>query len=95
MSPTEPRIIRSTAELQRWSDEQRAAGRRVALVPTMGSLHEGHLSLVRLAGRHAQRVIVSIFVNPTQFGPEEDLESYPRDLEGDVARLRPHGVDVV
>ena len=95
MSPTDPLIIRSVGELQRWSDEQRAAGRRVGLVPTMGGLHEGHLSLVRLAARHAQRVIVSIFVNPTQFGPGEDLESYPRDLEGDVARLRPHGVDVV
>ncbi len=95
MSPTDPRIIQRVEELQRWSDEVRASGRRVALVPTMGALHEGHLSLVRLAAEHAERVVVSIFVNPTQFGPNEDLECYPRDLEGDVSRLRALGVDAV
>jgi pantoate--beta-alanine ligase len=73
----------------------RAEGRRIALVPTMGALHEGHLSLVRLAHARADRVVVSIFVNPTQFGPKEDLKHYPRDLASDLSRLRGNGVDVV
>ncbi len=95
LNPTEPRIIQSVAELQRWSDAQRAAGRRVALVPTMGALHEGHLSLVQAGYRHADRVIVSIFVNPTQFGPNEDFARYPRDLARDLEALRKVGTDVV
>ncbi len=95
MNPTEPRRICSVAELQAWADASRAAGRRIALVPTMGALHEGHLSLVRLARYRGDRVVVSIFVNPTQFGPGEDYDRYPRDLDTDVARLRPLHVDVV
>jgi pantoate--beta-alanine ligase len=95
LNPTEPRIVRTVAELQRWSDETRASGRRVALVPTMGALHEGHLSLVQAGYRHADRVVVSIFVNPTQFGPTEDFARYPRDLTRDLEALRKVGADVV
>ncbi len=95
MSRTEPRIVERVDELQRWADRERAAGRRIALVPTMGALHEGHLSLARLARGLADRVVASIFVNPTQFGPTEDLECYPRELDADVERLAAIGVEVV
>jgi pantoate--beta-alanine ligase len=90
-----PTILRTLSEVQAWASSVRREGRRMALVPTMGFLHEGHLSLMREGRRRADVVAVSIFVNPTQFGPKEDLSRYPRDFEGDVAKCASSGVDVV
>ncbi len=87
--------VRSLAELRRALAKLRAGGERVAFVPTMGALHEGHLSLVRLARRVADRVVVSIFVNPLQFGPREDYARYPRPAARDRAKLAAEGVDLV
>src|SRR5581483_11700804 len=87
--------IDRVAEMQAWADRQRAGGLRIAFVPTMGYLHEGHLALVREARRRGDRVVVSIFVNPIQFDREEDLVSYPRDPERDRRLLAEAGVDVL
>ncbi len=73
----------------------RRAGERVAFVPTMGNLHNGHFSLISLAREHADRVVASVFVNPTQFGPSEDFASYPRTLEQDQSGLAAHGCDLL
>lgn len=89
------KIIRDPAEMTAWSKERAAGGLRLGFVPTMGFFHEGHLALMRLAGRRADRVVVSLFVNPTQFGPEEDLESYPRDFDRDQELAAGAGVDVL
>jgi pantoate--beta-alanine ligase len=89
------KVIRTLERFRRACDQARTAGKRVALVPTMGALHDGHLELVRKARAHADFVAVSIFVNPTQFGPNEDLDRYPRTFEQDAARCADAAVDVV
>ncbi len=81
--------------MRAWSRRVRGGGERLAFVPTMGALHEGHLSLVGLGRQRADRVVASVFVNPTQFGPGEDFERYPRDPQGDAARLSSAGADAV
>jgi pantoate--beta-alanine ligase len=90
-----PLVVRTLARLRRTVGQWRADGDTVALVPTMGALHAGHLSLVRLARRRATRVVVSIFVNPAQFGPSEDFATYPRTFAADVKALREEHADLV
>ena len=90
-----PEILDSKASLKRWRQAESSAGRSIGLVPTMGFLHDGHLSLVRRARAENDRVVVSIYVNPLQFGPGEDLDSYPRDLEGDIAKAGAAGADII
>jgi len=89
------RIIRDIQEMQAASRAATVQGLTIGFVPTMGALHEGHLSLVRLARSRASLVVVSIFVNPLQFGPAEDFNQYPRTLEADCARLEAEGADIV
>ncbi|MCZ7535354.1 MAG: pantoate--beta-alanine ligase [Acidimicrobiia bacterium] len=88
-------VIETIADLRAACDEARGAGRRVGLVPTMGYLHAGHRSLIRAARETTDFVVVTIFVNPLQFAPGEDLDRYPRDLEGDVRACEEEGADVV
>ncbi|HET8833741.1 MAG TPA: pantoate--beta-alanine ligase [Gemmatimonadales bacterium] len=87
--------LQAIPELRRWVREARDGGRRVALVPTMGSLHEGHLRLVDEARRRADAVVMSVYVNPLQFGPNEDLARYPRDLARDRTLAGARGVDAL
>src|SRR6201984_1162369 len=93
--PRTPLIARTVPALRRTVDQLRSRKATVALVPTMGALHDGHVSLVRLAKRRADRVIVSIFVNPTQFAPTEDFGAYPRTWKSDIAKLAAEDVDIV
>lgn len=89
------RIIESVAEMQSFSREARRAGKAIAFVPTMGFLHEGHASLMREGRKQADMLVVSIFVNPTQFGPSEDFAAYPRDMERDMGVAAAAGADVI
>lgn len=93
--PKSPVVVKALPALRRALDDLRHRNATVALVPTMGALHDGHLALVRLAKRRADRVVVSIFVNPMQFAPTEDFGAYPRTFKSDVARLKAEGVDVI
>ncbi len=88
-------IFRDTAALRAALAERRRAGDRIALVPTMGNLHDGHHSLIALARRHADFVVASVFVNPTQFGPNEDFARYPRTPDADARGLAQHGCDAM
>ena len=88
-------IISNPERMRLWSRERHAKWERIAFIPTMGYLHEGHLSLMRWGRDVAERLVVSIFVNPTQFGPGEDYDKYPRDEERDLGQCREVGVDVV
>ena len=94
MAPKLP-VVRHYRELRAHVQAWRGRGRTVALVPTMGALHEGHVSLVHLARKHADRVVVSLFVNPTQFGPKEDFAAYPRDEAGDWQKLASARTDLL
>jgi pantoate--beta-alanine ligase len=88
-------IIDAVKDMQKRSDKMRCQGKTIVFVPTMGFLHEGHLSLIREGKKHGDDMVVSIFVNPSQFGPSEDLETYPRDLERDLDLLQKEGVNAV
>ena len=90
-----PRVLRTLSAMRTWSAQVRGKRETVALVPTMGALHAGHLALVRLAKRRADRVVVSIFVNPAQFAPNEDFSSYPRTWDADIAALSELSVDAI
>nr|WP_281180521.1 pantoate--beta-alanine ligase [Desulforhopalus singaporensis] len=87
--------MESITEMQQYADQLRADSKKIGFVPTMGYLHQGHLSLVDIAGENCDTVVLSIFVNPAQFGPNEDLDSYPRNEGKDIELAREKGVDVV
>ena len=88
-------IINNIAEMQKRSEGIRLSGRKIGLFPTLGFLHEGHLELIRKGREISDKLVMSLFVNPTQFGPDEDLDKYPRDMEGDIAKAEAEGIDIV
>src|SRR5438309_1548563 len=87
------KIIKSIRQMQQWAEQSRRQEKTIGFVPTMGALHEGHMSLIRAARKACDSVIVSIFVNPAQFGPAEDYTTYPRTLKADADLCRGAGVD--
>jgi pantoate--beta-alanine ligase len=89
------KIIKKIKEMQAWSDHGRLERKKIGFVPTMGYLHEGHLSLMRIAREVCDLVVVSIFVNPSQFAPHEDFNAYPRDLQRDFEMSKKEGVDIL
>ncbi len=91
----EMKIFTRGSELQKYALEQKRNGKSIGFVPTMGFLHDGHMSLIDIAREKSDVVIVSIFVNPAQFAPHEDFDRYPRDFDGDVAKCAAHGADVI
>jgi pantoate--beta-alanine ligase len=88
-------ICRTIHDVRQAVAAKRQKGNRISFVPTMGALHDGHLSLMRLARKDAETVVVSIYVNPTQFGPNEDFDAYPRDLESDIQKCENEGVEII
>ncbi|KAF8388365.1 hypothetical protein HHK36_027031 [Tetracentron sinense] len=97
MAEREPEIITDKDQMRKWSRSMRAQGKTIGLVPTMGYLHQGHISLIKEAQKHTHLIVVSIYVNPGQFSPSEDLSTYPSDFHGDFEKLKTlsGGVDVV
>jgi len=89
------KVIRRISEMQDAADGMRREGKTIGFVPTMGFFHEGHLSLMHLARKKADVVVISLFVNPTQFGPGEDLKDYPRDFKRDKILAEKTGVDII
>ncbi|RLD14581.1 pantoate--beta-alanine ligase [candidate division KSB1 bacterium] len=89
------KVIKTIDDMRAWTHDVRQKGQKIGFVPTMGYLHQGHLTLIREAHKHADQIVVSIYVNPTQFGPNEDFDRYPRDFERDERLCRQEGVSAV